>query len=116
MKETLDFITDKDIRITGIVLAGDFLKRLKGYMFQNDPGHGGILFMHCNSIHSFFMRFSIDLIFLDKNMRVVHTVYGFQKNKTITVKEARHVLELPTGILEASSISVGDELMGIDQI
>ncbi|MBF0483761.1 MAG: DUF192 domain-containing protein [Candidatus Omnitrophica bacterium] len=34
----------------------------------------GLLITHCNSIHMFFMKFSIDAVFLDKNNKVVGLV------------------------------------------
>jgi len=55
--------------------AKSFLARLIGLMFK--PGLGreqGLIFYQASGIHTFFMRFNIDVIFLDKEFRVVRIV------------------------------------------
>lgn len=52
-----------------IEVADTFLKRFLGLMFRKklNPGQG-LLLTNCNSIHMFFMRFAIDVVYIDKNL------------------------------------------------
>jgi len=56
-------------------VAETFAERAKGLIGRRslDPGRG-LLIPRCNAIHTFFMRFPIDAIFLDRHGRVVKTV------------------------------------------
>lgn len=69
----------------------------------------GLLIEPCSSIHTMFMRFAIDAIFLDKEWRVVKiaTVRPFRA----TLGRGSHsVLEVPAGTAERNGIKVGDAL------
>lgn len=91
--------------------ADTFFKRLLGYMFRKKPHHPAILFCPCSSIHTFFMKFNIDVLFLDKNMTVIKKVQDLKPWKIILpVKKAEIVIEAESGmfvnIIEGSIISV----------
>lgn len=61
-------------------------------------------------IHTFFMRFSIDLLFLDKDLRAVRVVENVKPWRLgPLVLSARSVLELPAGRL-AGAVDVGDQI------
>jgi uncharacterized membrane protein (UPF0127 family) len=62
-----------------------------------------ILFTNCSSVHTFFMRFNLDIVFLDKNGIVV----GFKRNIkpwriVLPVKKAVDILEIPVGLADNS--------------
>lgn len=68
-------------RETGTVIARrvtqatTIVSRLLGLMFQKDLGEfDGLLLQPCNSIHTFFMRFPIDVVFLSANNEVVKVI------------------------------------------
>ena len=61
-----------------------------------EPGHG-MLIRRTGSIHTFFMRFPIDAVFLDRKMRVKKIVRELARNRAAASLGARHVLELPAG-------------------
>ena len=54
-------------------VATTFFQRARGLIGRRglEPGTG-LLILHCNAIHTFFMRFPIDATFLDRNDRVVN--------------------------------------------
>lgn len=53
---------------TKLTAATSFWQRLLGLMFKKHLSQDeGLLFENCNSIHTFFMRFTITVIFIDKN-------------------------------------------------
>lgn len=63
----------------------------------------------CNSIHMFFMRFPIDVIFLNKNNAAIHLIKSFAPWKISPfVKGAVSVLELPSGTIEKYQMEVSD--------
>ena len=84
--------------VSQVRIADSFLSRLRGLMFRRslEPGEG-LLLRNCPSIHCFFMRFPIDVIYLDKEMKVVgkETVEPWRIGKLF--RGARHVLELEKG-------------------
>jgi len=70
----------------------------------------GLWIIPCPMIHTFFMRFSIDVLFLDKELRVRHVVENMMPwRMSRWVFSAHSVLELPAGTLDGS-VSNGDRL------
>lgn len=60
-----------------VLVAERFTARLLGLMFRKDmPDDAALLIPRCNAIHTFFMRFPIDVTFLDRNGAPVKTVRG----------------------------------------
>ncbi|OIU69748.1 DUF192 domain-containing protein [Rossellomorea aquimaris] len=82
-----------------IIVADTFAARFKGLMFRKDPiVNECLLIAPCNSIHMFFMNFSIDAVFLDEQHRIIKLARDLQPWSIVKpVKEARSVLELPPG-------------------
>lgn len=108
MKTPVALYVKEVLVLEEILLANTYWGRLKGYMFQKRPMQKGILFRNCNDLHSFFMHFDIDLYFLNENDVVVHIERGFSKNRILKIKNAVHVLEVPSTQLEGFDLSVGD--------
>ena len=77
-------------------VASSFYSRLKGLMFSLElPECDGFLISPCNSIHTFFMLYSLDILFLDKNFKVVKSIYGLKPWRiTWMYFSAHHVLEM----------------------
>ena len=59
-----------------IFIASTFLERLKGLMFDKKLGEDfdGMLIKQCNSIHTFFMNYNIDVLFLNKKLEVIKII------------------------------------------
>ena len=71
----------------------------------------GLLLTPCPSIHTFFMRFPIDILHLDREHVVVKAVRALRPFRFSACLRGGHsVLELPVGAIEASSTQVGDRL------
>ncbi|MCX6645177.1 MAG: DUF192 domain-containing protein [bacterium] len=85
-------------------LAGTFLTRFIGFMGQKPPqNRNGLLIRPCNSIHMFFMRFAIDVVFLDKEFNIVKLVRNLMPGKIVgAVSDAHQVLEVRAGDLPDS--------------
>jgi uncharacterized membrane protein (UPF0127 family) len=92
--------------------AHTFISRLKGLQFKKSlPLGHGLLITPCKSIHTFFMRFPIDAVFIDKNNTVLHIQEGIKPWKVSKViLNARSVLELPDGAVSTTGTDVGDKL------
>jgi uncharacterized protein len=90
--------------------ADTFRLRLLGLMFVPCLGEGeGLLIRPCKAVHTHFMRFAIDVIFLDGENRVVHLALSLKPWKQSPyVRQAVAVLELPAGAAQA--VHLGDQL------
>jgi uncharacterized membrane protein (UPF0127 family) len=75
-----------------------------------DPGTG-LWIVPCESVHTFFMKFPIDLVYLDRKRKVRkvrHAVPAWRLSACLT---AHSILELPAGTAEKSGTQPGDELL-----
>ena len=80
------------------LLAETPLTRLKGLLGRRGLEQGeGLLLRPAASIHTFFMRFAIDVVFLDAERRVLRVVPDVRPWRTAAVRKARAVLELAAG-------------------
>lgn len=66
--------TQNQIVITQLKIADTFITRMIGLMFKIITPHEGLLIDPCNSIHCFFMKMPIDVLFIDKNNKVIHKI------------------------------------------
>lgn len=73
------------------------------------PGEG-MLIDRAGSIHMFFMRFPIDVVFLDRDRRVVGVRHRLQPWRVAGARRAVAALELPAGALAALGIEEGEVL------
>ncbi|MES2528185.1 MAG: DUF192 domain-containing protein [Bdellovibrionota bacterium] len=90
-------------------VADGFWLKLTGYMFRKTPHVPGILFA-TNSIQTTFMHFQLDLVFIDKQNRVVKVVRNIKPWRfTPFYFKAKWTLELPVGHIPAE-LSEGDTL------
>ena len=98
------------------LVADTFWKRFRGLMGKPPPPNGeGLLIQPCNSIHMFFMRFSIDIVFMDREFRVVKLIRGLAPNKVVgSVAGAWQVLELEAGKLP-ESVTLGTRFFYVGQ-
>jgi uncharacterized membrane protein (UPF0127 family) len=92
--------------------ARSFLARGRGLMGRPGLAAGeGLLIDPCASVHSFFMRFPIDVVFADKAHRVVGLTEAMPPNRPYAgAWRARYVVELPAGTIAATGTQVGDQL------
>lgn len=92
--------------------AETFFTRFMGLMGrrQMDPEEG-LLFPRTSSIHTFFMRIPIDVVYLDGEGKVLRADPRMAPNRMgPIVRGAQVVLELPPGHLESVPVAMGDRL------
>jgi uncharacterized membrane protein (UPF0127 family) len=75
------------------------------------PDGAGLVIDPCNSIHMFFMRFPLDIIFLDKQGQVVFMYKGIKPWRMgRIVRGAKLAIELPEGAIARTGTQVGDTI------
>ena len=85
-----------------------FLSRLLGFMFKKNI-NSSLLFDRCNSIHTFFMRETIDVIMCDKDNIILFYYNNLPKNRIIWPKKGvAKVYETPSGYFD---IEIGKKMI-----
>jgi uncharacterized protein len=74
-----------------------------------EPG-AGMLIDRAGSVHMFFMGFPIDVVFLDRDWRVVGVRHGLRPWRAAAARRAVAALELPAGTAAEAGIEEGDVL------
>jgi uncharacterized protein len=91
--------------------AASFLDRLLGLIFKNLKKGHGFAIKNCNSIHTFWMRYRIDVVFLDKNNGIIKLYENLKQFRmTPLIKGASCVIEFPEFTIKGSSLKMGDKM------
>ena len=91
-----------------IKLADNIFSRVKGLMFEKEVTGDGLLIRPCNSIHTFFMNFNIDVVFLNKDLKIVKIIRNMPPWRMSKIYfDAWQVLEFEGGSL-SENIEEGD--------
>jgi uncharacterized protein len=97
------------------VVADRILSRMKGLLGKRELVSGeGLLIEPAPSIHTWFMRFPIDVVFLARNGEVLKVAPDVKPWRMRSCRRARAVLELAAGEAEVRGISVGDRIDRVD--
>ena len=96
-----------------IGVADTSWSRMVGLLGKSALGSGeGLLILPSQAVHTIAMRFPIDVVFLDRNCRVLHVQPGLSPYRVTGLHwRARCVLELPAGVIARTATSVGDALL-----
>ena len=96
-----------------ILIADSFLTRLAGLMFRKKlPLVTGLLLSPCNSVHMCFMRFAIDVVYLDERYKVIKVVKHLKPWIGLSMcRKAWAALELNAGEAEKYGLEVGRVLV-----
>ena len=100
------------IILAAIEKADTFWRRSLGLLFRRGlPAGAGLWIVPCSSIHMFGMCFSLDVLFLDAELRVVKIVRKVRPfGMALGGPHAHSVVEIATGWLPADAVAVGDQL------
>lgn len=95
-----------------LVRADRMLARMRGLLWRKELNpNEGLWITPCNSIHMFFMRFSIDAIFVDEHLQIVRVCENLATWRMARGgKYAHSVLELRAGKAAFFNLRVGDRL------
>ena len=75
------------------------------------PSGEGLLLKPAGSVHTFFMRFPIDVVFLDRDRKVVGVRHGLRPWRVAGARHAVAALELPAGAAAAAGVDEGGVLV-----
>jgi uncharacterized membrane protein (UPF0127 family) len=102
----------RDSGVAGRVRRADRAwSRMVGLLGRRSlAGDEGLLLTPCTSIHTFFMFFPIDILYLNREHVVVKAVTALRPFRLSGCLKGHSTLELPAGVIEASGTQVGDRL------
>jgi len=93
-------------------LADTSSKRRVGLLRHERLESGtGLWIVPCESVHTFFMKFPIDLVYVDRKKRVKKVRHAVPPWRLSACLTAHSVLELPAGTVEKTGTRPGDELV-----
>jgi uncharacterized membrane protein (UPF0127 family) len=92
-------------------LADSSEKRNKGLLGRKHltPG-GGLWIVPCQSVHTFFMQFPIDLVYLDRQKKIKKLRNAVPAWRLSACLSAHSILELPAGTIQSTQTQCGDML------
>lgn len=86
-------------------------KRRTGLLkHESLPEGEGLWIVPCEGVHTFAMKFTIDVIFLSKKRVVLKTRKNMVKRRIAFCLPAHSVLELPEGMIDKTQTQPGDQL------
>jgi uncharacterized protein len=96
-------------------LARSFWARGRGLMGRTSlPESYALIIYPESSIHTFFMRIPIDVLFVDRDNRVVKLREAMPPSRPfagVAPWHGRYVIEMPAGVIQATGTAVGDQLV-----
>jgi len=99
-----------------IDLADTSAKRRTGLLKHERLAPGeGLWIVPCQSVHTFFMKFAIDLVYVGKDRRVRKVTHAVKPWRMSACLTAHSILELPAGVAEKTGTQAGDEL-GVERL
>ncbi len=107
MKVRVFNVTRNTVLTEAAEVANSSATRRKGLLGRTTAG-SGLWIVPCESVHTFFMKFAIDLIYLDRAKKVKKVVSAVKPWRMSACLTAHSVLELPAGSVKDTQI--GDQL------
>ncbi|NLF84005.1 MAG: DUF192 domain-containing protein [Candidatus Gastranaerophilales bacterium] len=109
--------TNGQVLADKLEIANTPFRRMKGLLGREKLEDGeGLHIIPCNNIHSFFMKFVFDAIFIDKKNKIRHLVEKMPPGRVSRLCFTAHsVVELPPGTICSTGSKIGDELEFVNQ-
>jgi len=97
----MEIFIDNRLIVRRVDKANTFFKRFKGLMCkENLADDVGLLLIPCSGVHTFFMRFAIDVVYLNHNNVIIAVFYNVPPWKMLPLnKKCYSVLEIKAGVL-----------------
>lgn len=109
----IENLTRDTVVATNVAEARSFIARGRGLMLRDSfPSGTALIIDPCSSIHMFFMRFPIDVLYMNREHQVVRAQAGIKPWRVgpIWTRGAKYVIELPEGAIARSHTQIGDQL------
>lgn len=108
-------VIENKTKISHVYWANNPWLRLRGLLGRDKLTTDlGLLISPCNSVHTIGMKYSLDIIYLDKNDKVIKIRSNLAPWHFSACKGAYKVLELLAGNCKSKNIKQGDELFFVD--
>lgn len=103
-------VTKGNIICSDGALADVFFSRLKGLIGKSElKDSQGLCIIPCKSVHTFFMKFSIDVVFVDKHGIVCEIIKNLKSYKISKyISKAHYAIELSSGMCDKADIELND--------
>jgi uncharacterized membrane protein (UPF0127 family) len=94
-----------------LLIADRFWQRMIGLLGKQQlPPNEGLLITPCSAVHTLFMRFPIDVLFVSRDFIVLKAVENLRPWRFAGCNRARLVIELRAGTVAQTGTAVGDKL------
>jgi uncharacterized protein len=104
-------VTRHTVLADALEVADSAAKRNKGLLGRTGLSAGeGLWIVPCESVHTFGMQFSIDLVYLNRDLRIKKTRSNVPPWRISVCLSAHSILELPSGTIRDTQSSPGDKL------
>jgi uncharacterized protein len=104
-------VTRGTVLATALEVADSGPKRNKGLLGRKGLAAGeGLWIVPCESVHTFFMQFPIDLVYLDRDYRIKKVRNAVGPWRLSACLPAHSVIELPAGTIQETKTERGDLL------
>lgn len=104
-------LTRHSVLVSSLSLAGNGRARIKGLLGRDGLSAGeGLWILPCEAVHTFGMRFPIDLVYLDRKKRIRKLQSAVPPWRLSACFSAHSVLELAAGTIRATQTQLGDKL------
>ncbi len=103
--------TKNHVIATEVIVAKSFLERGRGLLGKKSFPKKKALWIHrCRDIHTFFMKFPIDVIFVNKKLQVLSVRTNINPWRFAFNHKANSVFEFKAGSINKSLVEIGDQL------
>ena len=94
-----------------VKVADTMFRRMRGLLFRRSVGSdSGVVLRPSFSIHTAFIQFPIDVVFLDQDLRVLRIAASVSPFRAVSCRGSREVVELRAGECERRELAVGDRV------
>ena|ERR1700752_2478474 len=104
-------LTSDTVLASHAEIADQPASRNKGLLGRTGLGFGeGLWIVPCESVHTFFMKFPIDLVYIDRNKKVKKVRSAVGPWRLSACLSAHSIIELPAGVVHDTRTAPGDQL------
>lgn len=94
-----------------IAKAGTSSERTTGLLKRSGLENGeGLWIIPCEAVHTFFMKFPLDLVYIDRKHRIRKVIRNVPPWRVSACLSAHSIIELPAGTIDATGSQPGDQL------
>ena len=118
MTKIFEIKTSGGLKKLQIEMADNFIGRVLGLMGRKKLSQGhGLLLTPCNSVHMLFMRFPIDVVYVDENFVIKKIVHNLPTWTGLSICfGAKAAFEFSAGEADDLNLKVGDKFFCSDKV